>query len=175
MKLLATVVIILSCCVSPVVLGSQLNKAADITQAYEQLSSLRETSSDLLKGGDGVFVVESDELSDFQSLDLILSINDQPIYSVADLYLKVALYEQDDDIFCVLLKRDGEMVNVAMAADDFSVILSDMAPGEVSQIIADTIAESGVQESSEANYATIDEYLKGRPSRTPNNTVTQIK
>ena len=174
MKLLAAIVIFLSCCVSPVVSGSQLSNATGIIQAYEELTSLREGDSDLLKGGDGVFVVSADQPSDLQSSDLILSVNDQPIYSVADLYLKVALYDEDDDQFCVVLQRDGEVLNATMSANDFSVILSDMSPGEVSEILADYFDESAL-ENSTAKYTMVDEYLKGRPNRTPNNTLNQTK
>ena len=175
MKLLAAIVIFLSCCVSPVVLGSQLTKATDITQAYEVLSSLRENNSDLLKGGDGVFVVASAQKSDLQSSDLILSLNDQPIYSVADLYLKIALYQQDDDNFGVVLQRDGEVLTKTMNASDFNAELSDMSPGEVSLILTEYFADSELDEDTEAKYAIVDEYLKGRPSRTPNNTINQTK
>ena len=175
MKLLAAIVIFLSCCVSPVVLGSQLSKATDIIQAYEKLTSLREGKSDLLKGGDGVFVVTADEESDLQTTDLILSINNQPIYSVADLYLKVALYEQNDDKFRVVLQRDGDIINETMSASDFSVLLSDMTPGEVSQILADYFEDAAGDENTGAKYALVDEYLRGRPNRTPNNTINQTK
>ena len=175
MKLLAAIVIFLSCCVSPVVSGSQLTKATDIIQAYEDLSSLRQADSDLLKGGDGVFVVSADEQSKLQSADLILSVNDKPIYSVADLYLKVALYENNDDQFRIVLQRDDEVVNETMSASDFSVLLSDMTPGEVSEILANYFDAAALDENTGAKYALVDEYLKGRPNRTPNNTINQTK
>ena len=169
MKLLAAIVIFLACCVSPAIYGSESVTASDITAAYKELSTLRDNDSALLKGGDGVFVVDANNSSEFESLDLILSVNDSPIYSVADLYSKISTNDKTGGRYKVIYQREGEIKKDVMVASDFSVILSDMLPGEVSQIIADAQQESQ-QDEMKAKYTMIDEYLRGRPIRTPNNT-----
>ncbi len=179
MKLLAPILILMTCCLCQVVSGSQQSQKLALIDAYEDLSSLRSTDSALLKGGDGVFVIQAENSSLLEALDIILTVNDKPIYSVADLYLKIALNDKSDGEFRVALQRDGELIRLQVARSDFSVLLSDMAPGEVSQIISenyqDTEDESDGEEETQSQYALVDEYLKGRPLRTPNNMITKIK
>ena len=169
MKLLAIVVMLLCCCISHVVSGSQLTHKTDLLASYKQLLSLRNAGSTLLKGGDGVMVTKTVVDSKFKVNDLLLSINNRPINSTANLMQYIAGKDQQDDLYSVTLNRDGKIVEVSAIPADFHVFLSDMNPIEVSEMFDQRYSNIDNTRKVKSEHQMIRQYLKGRPVRTPNN------
>lgn len=169
MKLLAFIVILTLGLNSHQTTAAQISDNSKVIRAYEELITMRDARSELLKGGDGVMVIETALVSQLQPLDLILSIDNKPLLSVIDLYDRIAKTKTNNDSFTTTVKRNGEIIELSLLPADFKVKLSDMNPQEVSRLIEQSIAANDSDNLSKKDeYQMINQYLKGRPYRTPN-------
>lgn len=175
MRLLAPILIVITCCVSPAVFGSQPVNKPDVISTYKQLIELRKSDSELLLDGNGVMVIGSAAKSKLKSLDIILSFNDKPIYSVSNLQHQIAVNDPEKESYTVTIQRAGNPMNLVLAPQDFELKLSDMNPIELGQILnamSDSTANKSVVQNTDAMTT---QYLQGRPFRTPNNRTSYAK
>lgn len=169
MRLLAPILIVMSCCFSIVVFGSQPVEKSAVISTYKQLLALRKTDSELLLSGNGVMVIGSSAQSKLQPLDIVLTLNTKPIYSVSNLQHRIAVNNSGKHSYSVKVHRAGRVVSLALSPQDFELKLSDMNPIELGQILSSVSSSSAAQYGIDRNNAMTSQYLKGRPFRTPNN------
>ena len=174
MRLLASILIVITCCVCPAVYGSQPINKHNVIGTYKKLVEMRNSDSELLLSGNGVMVVASTEKSQLQPLDIILSFNGQPIYSVSNLQQQIAINDPEQDNYTVNIMRAGIEKTIVLKPEEFSVNISNMNPIELGQLIgamSDSDSSAAVSEQDDMT----SQYLKGRPFRTPNNRTGYVK
>ena len=149
--------------------GSQPVNKPDVISTYKQLLELRKSDSELLLSGNGVMVIGSSEQSKLQPLDIVLTFNTKPIYSVSNLQHQIAVNDPENDSYSVKVQRAGNVVSLVLSPQDFELKLSNMNPIELGQILS-SVSDSAPSETGiDQDDAMTTQYLKGRPFRTPNN------
>ena len=169
MKTLAPILMILSCLVYSSNLRAEPVNQPELLKAYADLLSLRSENNAALQGGQGVMVLKTKKTSPFQPLDIILTINTQPIQSVTHLHELVSKMVEDKQTLSLQIMRGQFKHTIQAQPGQLEISISDMMPQQVGQFISVEHDVSQFKPEDFNSDSMISQYLKGRPYRTPNN------
>ena len=150
--------------------------AAFESTADKQTTQATPVSAETIVSDDqGVFVVATSRESQpmFNPLDIIVSYNGIPVMSKAHL---TSLLKQHDNKSKQTLQvvRDRKLISIEVAPGPWHVDLHDMTQEAYATLITDADGQPLNKQERKKQMGMLQQYIKGRPYRTPNNQGPEI-
>lgn len=141
----------------------------------EKIKAIVAQSGAIIDDDQGVFVVATSRDSQpmFNAMDIIVSFDDIPINSKSQLVsLLNDQFHQSTHKLTVI--RDKKLIKLEVAAGPWHVDLHDMTQAAYATLITDQYDQPLTKLERDKKMGMLQQYLKGRPYRTPNNQGPEI-